>query len=220
MKKYILVLLLVILIVPSVVSASWWNPFTWKIFNKQIESKIEQPVIDPVDQTVEIEKLKKEVEDLKKINSQSLDIDKNIKNQSNLSTQMPSNSIPSGTNSALNIAKCQASAASSKSNYLIMASQALDGITSPKLDEYKKQIKEIEIKATDAGSAVLEDPALKNLNTTELIKKAKDAYQPSILYLNQKIVDLEKIIENEKEKNIRMAEKTYNEQYQKCLEKY
>jgi len=35
MKKYILVLLLVIFIVPSIALASWWNPFSWKIFQKK-----------------------------------------------------------------------------------------------------------------------------------------------------------------------------------------
>lgn len=33
MKKYLTVLLLLVLIVPSVTFASWWNPFTWKIFS-------------------------------------------------------------------------------------------------------------------------------------------------------------------------------------------
>jgi hypothetical protein len=33
MKKYLLVLFLVVLIVPSVVFASWWNPLSWKIFS-------------------------------------------------------------------------------------------------------------------------------------------------------------------------------------------
>lgn len=33
MKKYILISLLVIFVIPSIALASWWNPFTWKIFN-------------------------------------------------------------------------------------------------------------------------------------------------------------------------------------------
>ena len=40
MKKYILVLLLVVFIIPSVVFASWWNPFSW--FQKT------EPVAQPV----------------------------------------------------------------------------------------------------------------------------------------------------------------------------
>lgn len=33
MKKYIFISLLVIFIIPSIALASWWNPFTWKIFS-------------------------------------------------------------------------------------------------------------------------------------------------------------------------------------------
>ena len=33
MKKYFLSLLLLVLVVPSVVFASWWNPFSWQIFS-------------------------------------------------------------------------------------------------------------------------------------------------------------------------------------------
>lgn len=34
MKKYLLVLFLSALIIPQITFAAWWNPFTWKIFNK------------------------------------------------------------------------------------------------------------------------------------------------------------------------------------------
>lgn len=35
MKKYLLVLFLIVFIAPSVALASWWNPFSWKIFQKK-----------------------------------------------------------------------------------------------------------------------------------------------------------------------------------------
>lgn len=35
MKKYISVLFLLVLIIPSIAFASWWNPFSWKVFNKK-----------------------------------------------------------------------------------------------------------------------------------------------------------------------------------------
>ncbi len=47
MKKYILVLLLTIFIIPSIALASWWNPFSWKVFNKTPEIKIEKPITIP-----------------------------------------------------------------------------------------------------------------------------------------------------------------------------
>src|SRR3989344_1615759 len=31
MKKYFLIIILIILVIPSVTFASWWNPFTWKV---------------------------------------------------------------------------------------------------------------------------------------------------------------------------------------------
>jgi len=49
MKKYILTLLLIAFIIPSVAMASWWNPFSWKIFHKASNPQIEQPIIAPVD---------------------------------------------------------------------------------------------------------------------------------------------------------------------------
>jgi len=35
MKKYISVLFLLTFIIPSIAFASWWNPFTWKVFHKK-----------------------------------------------------------------------------------------------------------------------------------------------------------------------------------------
>jgi len=55
MKKYFAVVFLTILIIPSVASASWWNPFSWNIFrgtNTQIqiiENKIPDTVVKKVD---------------------------------------------------------------------------------------------------------------------------------------------------------------------------
>jgi len=40
MRKYLLVLLLAIFIIPSIASASWWNPFSW--FKKQA---VQPPVV-------------------------------------------------------------------------------------------------------------------------------------------------------------------------------
>lgn len=63
MKKYILALFLITLIIPSVVLASWWNPFSWKIFHKK---EVAIPIQDI--QTVtnaEVEALKKQIVELK-----------------------------------------------------------------------------------------------------------------------------------------------------------
>ena len=42
MKKYILVLFLVVFIIPSVVFASWWNPFSWFAKNTKQPSMVQQ----------------------------------------------------------------------------------------------------------------------------------------------------------------------------------
>ena len=65
MKKYILILFLVILIIPSIALASWWNPFSWKIFNKKTQISVVAPIIQNTSDE-EIQKLKQEIEDLKK----------------------------------------------------------------------------------------------------------------------------------------------------------
>ncbi len=73
MKKIIPIILLA-LIIPQFALAAWWNPFSWKIFQKE-PRKVETVQLLPptatvdtsmvVDQSAEIEKLRKEVEILK-----------------------------------------------------------------------------------------------------------------------------------------------------------
>jgi len=73
MKKYAILILLLAFIIPSVVFASWWNPFSWGIFNKKISQSSsissDKTIITSninKDQSDEIESLKKELEELKK----------------------------------------------------------------------------------------------------------------------------------------------------------
>lgn len=64
MKKYLPVLLLVILIVPSVALASWWNPFTWKIFQKKEVIPSAQIEVQKTSEE-KIGELQKQIDDLK-----------------------------------------------------------------------------------------------------------------------------------------------------------
>lgn len=48
MKKYILVLFLVVFIIPSVVFASWWNPFSWFSKNIKQPTAVQQVGIVPI----------------------------------------------------------------------------------------------------------------------------------------------------------------------------
>jgi len=65
-KKYIIVLLLVVLIAPSVALASWWNPLSWGIFNflHKKEASITTPEVEK-DYEAKINELQKQIEDLK-----------------------------------------------------------------------------------------------------------------------------------------------------------
>lgn len=54
-------LAIALLLVPQVTFAVWWNPFTWKVFNKAPTAKVQE-----AKQPSEIEKLRSEVEELKK----------------------------------------------------------------------------------------------------------------------------------------------------------
>jgi hypothetical protein len=58
MKKYILVLFLVICIIPSVALASWWNPFTWNWLTHKNQTTVEiplkkttAPIVQPITNT-------------------------------------------------------------------------------------------------------------------------------------------------------------------------
>ncbi|MFZ2621109.1 MAG: hypothetical protein WAX85_01265 [Minisyncoccia bacterium] len=69
MKKYLFVSLVIILIIPSVTFAAWWNPFTWSIFQRA--PKVEVQKTEQVSTTTapkdnsEIDALKQEIADLK-----------------------------------------------------------------------------------------------------------------------------------------------------------
>ena len=51
MKKTFILILIAIVFIPSVTFASWWNPFTWKIFKRSAEIKVEQTTTIPSNPT-------------------------------------------------------------------------------------------------------------------------------------------------------------------------
>ncbi len=59
MKKYILVVVLVSFIIPSVALASWWNPFTWNIFKRKVPPPV-QTVVSTTTDKLEIKEASKE----------------------------------------------------------------------------------------------------------------------------------------------------------------
>ncbi len=65
MKKSLVVLFLIAFVIPSVAFASWWNPFTWKIFQKK-EPAPQVQVETQKTPEEKITELQKQVDDLKK----------------------------------------------------------------------------------------------------------------------------------------------------------
>jgi len=61
--KTLFLVLVGLLIVPQVTFAAWWNPFTWNVFNR---AKAPQVEVQKTSQPSEIEKLRSEIEELKK----------------------------------------------------------------------------------------------------------------------------------------------------------
>lgn len=87
MKKYLLTLVLIMFIVPSVALASWWNPFSWFngwTFNKTNKIKIETSTLDidaeikaKVDEQVQVALQAKSEED-EEIAKQKIDEQKRV----------------------------------------------------------------------------------------------------------------------------------------------
>lgn len=86
MKKYLLILFLIVFIIPSIAFASWWNPFSW--FNSWTFHKTETIPQEQVEiqKTSEekISELQKQVDDLKnqKLNSDSPPVVNNTQKKS------------------------------------------------------------------------------------------------------------------------------------------
>lgn len=55
MKKYLSIFVVLMIVAPSVAFASWWNPFSWSIFNRifnkteVVESRVKEPVANLID---------------------------------------------------------------------------------------------------------------------------------------------------------------------------
>jgi membrane protein involved in colicin uptake len=64
MKKYLIVLFLVVLIAPSIALASWWNPLSWKIFQKK-EPVTQVKVETQKTSEEKINELQKQLDELK-----------------------------------------------------------------------------------------------------------------------------------------------------------
>ena len=68
MKKYVVILFLLVIVVPSVAMAAWWNPRTWKVFQKRQSFPQAQLVTNETtrNSAEEIKNLQGQIDDLKK----------------------------------------------------------------------------------------------------------------------------------------------------------
>ncbi len=75
MKKYFSILLLIVFIVPAIASASWWNPFSWKVFKKKQVAPQVQIINTEKTSEQKIDELQKQIDELnnKKPNIQKLE---------------------------------------------------------------------------------------------------------------------------------------------------
>ncbi len=67
-NKILILAILSVLTIPQIASAAWWNPWSWKVFNRsqQVETGSSVETSEFSKQTEEIDNLKKEIEQLKK----------------------------------------------------------------------------------------------------------------------------------------------------------
>jgi len=121
-KQLLIGVIALAILIPQITFAAWWNPFTWKIFNRplKIDSVVELPKEETndnvVDQSAEIEKLKKEVEELKRkstVNPTQQKSQAQVVPQKEDASLQPANiKLPTTENppidSSLKIARCQA----------------------------------------------------------------------------------------------------------------
>jgi hypothetical protein len=209
MKKYLITLLLLALITPSVAFASWWNPFSWKIFNREAEVKIEElepvitlpstPVNTPPEQTKELEKVSPTLpkEEANKI--------------------IPT--IPREEDVELKIEKCKAIEEKAYNDAILKINQA----TNAKLEETFNSLKqqyEDEVKKINDNT----DTKLSNLSGDYILFYSQAYNNEAIekignLYENQQTFwkEQKREIENAKQKAIDQINLLLSEEYVKCL---
>ena len=65
-KRAVLISLIVAFAVPQIAFAVWWNPFSWKIFQRTPVTQPHAQITETSDQSAEISRLQKEVAELKR----------------------------------------------------------------------------------------------------------------------------------------------------------
>lgn len=217
MKKYLTIFLLSLFVLPSVALASWWNPFSWRIFNKPTEIKIEKSVVTPPESTVSASSTSiKPPKVIKKDTSTSFK--DNIKTTT---TAQKEESVD------LKIEQCKATKENSYNNAILKLNQAIDTKLQETFNSLEQQHKEkvdkiysnVDIQKSRiwndtnlTGESKLSLVSSYNYDASEQVKTLYDNQQ--IFWKNQK-----QEIESSKQKAMDKINVLLSEEYSKCLSK-
>lgn len=187
MKKYLIVLLLLVLIIPSVTFASWWNPLSWKIFsflNKKEQPKAEQD-IEQKSSDEKIAELQKQLDELKtekEIETKSITKETikekvvNSENYSNSLSKLLSNNINYYITLKNDFSSLVSSVDSRINNLNILINQTQESIDNPSDDFHflsKDGTRQISFEEIDRAAlkAYIDDK-----NSSEEYKKILNSY--------------------------------------------
>lgn len=213
MKKYLTLLLVTVLIIPTAAFASWWNPFSWKIFNKVPDAKIETPVLQPPKQ---VSTSTEPTGALKKKSSSSSK--ENIK---------VAPVIQKDEDTDLKIAKCQAEKDSYYNNAILKINQAIEQKLQDAYNslnqQYNDAVSKIYSDTKIQIDRISNDPSLTGTSKVSLISEYNDenSERVKVLYDNQQTSWKNKKteIESTKQKAIDQINSYLAEVYKGCLVK-
>ncbi|MBI2630857.1 hypothetical protein HYW73_01395 [Candidatus Nomurabacteria bacterium] len=237
MKKILLLSIISLLIIPQVTLAVWWNPFTWKIFKRSSEIKIEQTTdvssnptktssetqeeSSKADQAENIEKLKTEIEDLKKKINEDTTI-----TQPKVSQEVIPTSVTSNEGSMeLKIAKCKTIKESDYNTAILKINQAINDRLQEVFNSLNEQYHDAVNKVYDytkkQQALISGNPDLTGSDKLSLITEynndadlqAQKIYNDQQTYWKSQKAD----IENSKQQAIDKINIFLSEEYNKCL---
>jgi len=230
-KQLLIGVIALAILIPQITFAAWWNPFTWKIFNRplKIDSVVELPKEETndnvVDQSAEIEKLKKEVEELKRkstVNPTQQKSQAQVVPQKEDASLQPANiKLPTTENppidSSLKIARCQAES-KSQGNTLkqLYYKRAEDGF-GKNISDAEEGLRKSKLEQINRSSQYY--PDLSPEQNRSIASSTRAAIQPTIDYYESMRQKNLKLLQDSKIEIDRAIDQIINELYLKCLNK-
>ena len=230
-KQLLIGVIALAILIPQITFAAWWNPFTWKIFNRplKIDSVVELPKEETndnvVDQSAEIEKLKKEVEELKRkstVNPTQQKSQAQVVPQKEDASLQPANiKLPTTENppidSSLKIVRCQAES-KSQGNTLkqLYYKRAEDGF-GKNISDAEEGLRKSKLEQINRSSQYY--PDLSPEQNRSIASSTRAAIQPTIDYYESMRQKNLKLLQDSKIEIDRAIDQIINELYLKCLNK-